>query len=627
MFSPARQLKLSPHFETARSHLSTVLPLFAPLLLSIVLLSAGCGKKKDIVAKVGGEVITAAEFKDAMIMNYRTPEFAAKRSLEDRQQVLKNLIDSKLKLLDARRMNLEKDSTVQAKAAEVQKQAAIQELYKVEIMDKVIPPEAVREYYDRLGEEIRARHILFKTPVDAEEQELEAIRKKAEEAHDELLAGADFDSLARAISEDVTTANRGGDLGYFSWGRMVDEFQEAAFALEIGQISDVVKSSYGYHIIKLEDRRPSESVKPFEEEEDNIRNRLRQTYQEELNETAEGYLKELKDAHNLNFDYANIQKILDKVSDPSVPRNNSYFANFSEEEKLWVVATYDADTITVKDLEEEIAKAGSPPRWRDQKAITKLVERMVLPDFLAARAKEKGLYKSKNVMEAYNKNLDSDMIRRIEAIQIDEKIDVSDSVLLAYYNEHKTDFMTDSTVEVQEIYILVDEEKGKDKDFAQKLADRAKRGENFTKLVRKYNDRKSTQQRDGKIGPLTSKQYGAIGREAFKLEIGEISDAIKMGRRGYSVIKLLDKTPAQLKPFEEAKAQVERQLRRERSEELREAWMADLQKRYPVITYDDKLMSILPQPEVAAEDTLKTKPQKELKIKSITPIDKGKGNK
>jgi len=329
----------------------------------------------------------------------------------------------------------------------------------------------------------------------------------------------------------------------------------------------------------------------------------------------------------LNFDYANIQKILDKVSDPSVPRNNSYFANFSEEEKLWVVATYDADTITVKDLEEEIAKAGSPPRWRDQKAITKLVERMVLPDFLAARAKEKGLYKSKNVMEAYNKNLDSDMIRRIEAIQIDEKIDVSDSVLLAYYNEHKTDFMTDSTVEVQEIYILVDEEKGKDKEFAQKLADRAKRGENFTKLVRKYNDRKSTQQRDGKIGPLTSKQYGAIGREAFKLEIGEISDAIKMGRRGYSVIKLLDKTPAQLKPFEEAKAQVERQLRRERSEELREAWMADLQKRYPVITYDDKLMSILPQPEVAAEDTLKTKPQKELKIKSITPIDKGKGNK
>jgi len=55
--------------------------------------------------------------------------------------------------------------------------------------------------------------------------------------------------------------------------------------------------------------------------------------------------------------------------------------------------------------------------------------------------------------------------------------------------------------------------------------------------------------------------------------------------------------------------------------------MADLQKRYPVITYDDKLMSILPQPEVAAEDTLKTKPQKELKIKSITPIEKGKGNK
>lgn len=609
-----------------RSMLPRMLPFIVPSLMAVALLAGGCARKKDVVAKVGGKVIKASEFKDAMIMKYRTAEFASRRSLEDRQQVLRDLINNKLKLLDAYRLGIDDDSTVQAAANENQKQAAIQELYKVEIMDKVIPPKAVQEFYDKMGEEIRARHILFKTAPDLEGPALESVRAKAEAAHQQLMEGANFDSLARAISEDATTAQNGGDLGYFSWGRMVDEFQEAAFALKVGEISPVVKSAYGYHIIKLEDRRPSQSCKSFDEEKENILMQLRRTYQDKLTSTAEAYLEELKNSHNLKYDYANIQKILDKVSDPSVPRNNSYFSNFSEEEKLWIVATYDNDTLTVKDLEAEIAKTGTPPRWRDQNAITKLVERMLLPDFLAQRAKEKGLYESKSVVEARDKNLEDDMIKRVEALQIDNKIDLSDSALMAYYQSHAQDFMTDSTVEVQEIYVLVDEAKGKDQAYAQKLADRARRGENFTKLVQKYSERKSALGRDGKIGPLTSKQYGALGTEAFKLKIGEISDPIKMGRRGYSVIKLLDKTEAHLKPFDESKAQVERQLRMEKSENLRKQWMDDLEKRWAVTAYDDQLMAILPPPEVTAADSLKAKesPQpKELKVKSVTPIEKG----
>jgi parvulin-like peptidyl-prolyl isomerase len=608
--------------------LSVLISLIVPMLLALLFFAAGCSKKEGPMAKVGTEYITADDFGDAMIKRYRNAEFAALRTLEDRQTIVRTLVDNKLKLLDAYSMGLDQDSTIQAAAEDSRKMAAIQELYQVVIMDRVIPEEAVREQFEKMGEEIKARHILFRTIPDLTDNEREDVVKRAEDVLAKLKAGADFDSLARAVSEDGTTSQSGGDLGYFSWGRMVDEFQEAVFALEIGEMSDIVESSYGYHIILLEDRRPSQSRKSYEEEKENIYQVMRRTYQDELTKSAEEYLENIKEENELKFEYANIQKILDKVSDPSVPRNNSFFADFSEDEKNWIVATLIDDTIRVTDLDAEIAKTG-PPRWRDQKSIIQTVERMVLPDFLAAHAAKEGLMKSDDVEKAYLTTLEIEMTRRVEKIKIDENIDLSDSTLLAYYNDHIADFMTDSTVEVQEIYIVLDEEQDKDLDYAKKIEKRALRGENFTRLVKKYSDRKSTLAKDGKIGPITSRQYGTIGKEAFSLERGEVSGLLKMGRRGYSIIKLLEKTLAVPKPFDEAKAQVERQVMTNRSDILRKAWLEELEKRYPVTIYDNRLMSVLPPPEKEEEQAETTTPTPEVKepeVKTIPMKKKGEGN-
>ncbi len=608
---------------------SQILPFLAPALMALLLFGAGCGKREGIVAKVGTKVITTEEFKDVMIKRYRNEEFASRRNLEDRKSILRDIIDNKLKLQDAYQLGLDSDSTISASADESLKQASIQELYRIAIMDEVIPPEAIRAYYDKMGEEIRARHILFRTLVDLEEHEKALVWEKAEDAMAKLKAGADFDSLAMEVSEDATTAQNGGDLGYFSWGKMVDEFQEVAFALEVGQTSDIVESTYGLHIIKLEDRRLVEQQKSFEEEKENILMQLRRVFQDDLNKRAEEYLNILKEEYGLTYDYANIQKILNKVSDPSVPRNNSFFADFSAEEKQWIVATLKDDTLRVTDLDEEIARVGRPPQWRDQRSIIKMIETMVLPDFLAKNAKERGLTKVESAQKAYMNALETEMIRKAEMIQVDEKIDLSDSTLLVYYQDHLVDFMTDSTVEIQEIFILVDEEKGHDKAFAEKIAKRAKRGENFTRLVKKYSGRQSTLKKNGKIGPINSRQYGAMGRGAFALKVGEIAGPIQMGRQGYSIYKLLKKTPSKVRPFEECKPQAERQVKMVQGDELRQTWLEDLEKRHPVTIYEDRLMSILPPPEVAEEDTSQVKEpgvktSKELKLRETIPIQKKK---
>jgi len=122
-----------------------------------------------------------------------------------------------------------------------------------------VPRADVERYYnEHLGtyttpEQIRASHILLKTEGkdDAE------VKAKAEGVLKEAKAGADFAALAKKYSEDDSNAQQGGDLDYFSRGRMVPEFETAAFNLQAGQISDLVKTQFGYHIIKVTDRKPA----------------------------------------------------------------------------------------------------------------------------------------------------------------------------------------------------------------------------------------------------------------------------------------------------------------------------------------------------------------------------------
>ncbi len=101
-------------------------------------------------------------------------------------------------------------------------------------------------------EQIRASHILLKT----EGKDDAAVRAKAEELLKQVKSGADFAELAKKNSEDEASAKNGGDLDYFGRGRMIPEFEQVAFALQPGQVSDLVKTSYGYHIIKLVDKKP-----------------------------------------------------------------------------------------------------------------------------------------------------------------------------------------------------------------------------------------------------------------------------------------------------------------------------------------------------------------------------------
>ena len=191
--------------------------------------------------------------------------------------VVRGIVSERLMLKDAEAGNLAERRDVKKKLEAARRQVLVQEHLRVRNINT--PEATIKERYDAMltkakgMQQAKASHIL----VESEEEAIE-IKKLLDE-------GADFALTAKRRSADVGSAAGGGDLGFFSKEQMVEEFANAAFALEKNQISAPVKSSFGYHIIKLHELRDM-PVPPYEEARLTLEEQLRQ-------EANQQYIKDL----------------------------------------------------------------------------------------------------------------------------------------------------------------------------------------------------------------------------------------------------------------------------------------------------------------------------------------------
>lgn len=161
--------------------------------------------------------------------------------------------------------------------------------------------EAKKYYHENTAkyqkkEEVRARHILIRVKQDAKEAEVRKARRKAQAILAQLKNGKDFEELAETYSEGPSAA-KGGDLGYFCRGDMVKSFEDEVFSLKPGELSDIIRTDFGFHIIKVEDFKKPRQI-PFEEVENEIKNYLRQ---EKSNQLFKQYIDKLKQKSKINI--------------------------------------------------------------------------------------------------------------------------------------------------------------------------------------------------------------------------------------------------------------------------------------------------------------------------------------
>jgi peptidyl-prolyl cis-trans isomerase C len=165
--------------------------------------------------------------------------------------------------------------------SQMRKNMAIQQFIDKEFVQKInVPEKEVKAFYVsqpdsfKEPEQVRARHILIKVDPGTDESKKAEARKKLKGIHNRLKKGEDFEALAKEFSEGPSGA-RGGDLGYFSRGQMVKPFEEVAFGLSPGKMSNIVETQFGYHLIKVVDKKP-EGIVSFEEVKDRLIQYLKQ---------------------------------------------------------------------------------------------------------------------------------------------------------------------------------------------------------------------------------------------------------------------------------------------------------------------------------------------------------------
>ncbi len=254
-------------------------------------------KEGTELARVDNRVVTLEDYKKEVA---NLPAYAKSMvaSYEKRVEFLNNLIDRELLLGEANRKGIPQDPEIQKKIKELETKLIVEKLLKNIVEDKgVIDDAGIKAYYDKHPEEfhrpeqIRASHILFKVDEKADPQTDNDARARAEKVLKELRAGGDFSELAKKYSEGPSNV-KGGDLGYFGRGKMIKEFDDVAFALKKnGDLSDIVKTKFGYHIITLTGKKEAQT-RSQEQVKNQIERKLQNMKRKEL---FEAFIKNLRD--------------------------------------------------------------------------------------------------------------------------------------------------------------------------------------------------------------------------------------------------------------------------------------------------------------------------------------------
>ena len=551
---------------------------------------AGCGSApKDTVAKVGKYTITVDDLNEA-VKPMQARWKSVDEAIEGRKGVLDNLVKQKLLLLGAYKEGLDKDSVVVARISGNDDRRLITALWQVEIANKVnITDQMVKDLYDKRGTEFNAAHILVQDEALANE-----IAKKAK-------AGEDFAELATQYSKDPGSAAKGGDLGWFTVGRMVKPFEDAVVALKDGEISDPVKTNYGYHIIKRIATRTRQQ-EPFEKVKEN----LKKTLERELQGTKSmEFVDKMFADNNLKIDEKAVALVVSKFKAAAAESSNAVPSiSFTDDEKKMTIATWNGGAWTLGQLDSAINVV---PSYQQRPLSTPLdVENFIKGnlqgDFLTAAAKKEGIANTKEYKDMYRKEIEEVMVSTFQNQSIYGKVKVSDDDVKAYYDANPDSFMSPLTIVAVEVQVAEEGE-------AKRIADKVKGGSDIAGFVDSKSLRTYTK-KNGGILEITERRFPNLYAAVAKAKVGDVVGPVQDRTNRWSVMKITEVRAPALMPLDQVKGRIQSKLRRELREKAMDDFIANAKKEFGVKIYDSTIAASVDSTRFATPDEVTKKVSK-----------------
>jgi peptidyl-prolyl cis-trans isomerase SurA len=398
-----------------------------------------------------------------------------------------------------------------------------------------------------------------------------AARIKIDTVLAKLKNGMDFAKAAEKYSDDVGTNKKGGDFGYVNERRLTKQFTEPLFNLKnIGDITPVIQSNYGFHILKLTGKKPYLS---FDEQKDDLKKLYQNTnYQSDYDTLVAG----LKNKYRYNVNNAVLKYLIANIDSANVGDSNPKYDNVKDS----VLFSFNSSSVNVGDFLEKLSK--------DQDYVNHKITPDLLKEALTKISDNAALEQEALNLDKYDPEFadlmtnykDGIFIFKLQENEVWNKVKIDSVKLLDFYSSTKDNYRWPDRVNFSELFTHSD-------SAIQYYYSLLMKGADFDSLAGKYTERTDLKSKNGVWG-LIDVDSSSIAADAYKLEKpGDFSKPIK-NSSGYSIVCLISKDPSHLKTFGKAKAEVTGAYQEFESKKLEKDYMDSLIKLYnPIINYNN----------------------------------------
>ncbi len=557
----------------------------------MMVFTAGCSKQDSpVVAKVGDRSITLNQI-DGFFIRQGFRFVSAEMELEAKKALVDSLVNQNLLIIGAFEHNLDNQDEV-LKVVEGEKVKFLLEvLFDEKILSKAVPSEAeLKDWYVRMGEELKASHII----TDTEE--------KAQDILQKLKEGAVFEELAVEFSIDPSAKRNQGDLGWFTWGTMVDNFQKAAFQMQPGEISAPVKTEHGYHIIKVTDRRDIEHRPSYAEYKDVIRTMITERRKQTL---MREYAEELKKQYPITVKKETCQFVLNKleflypdtISGRPRWRNNVDPAQLDIAEKALALGQYEGGQLTLGQYLSNLRRVppDKRPDFDKYDSLSEVIFQMSFMDILQIEAISLGMENNDRYKEKMTRFKELAMADVMRNDSIPYNVELDEGEVQEYYDTHIEEFTTPLKFHLFEIQVA-------DESEAKTYARTIKSETEFKRISGNATLRPGKKTTGGDLGLVQREQYPELFDLAANLKQGRIAGPIELARK-YSVIWVKQKVEPVQQDFNLVKSKIIDQLTRQKGDAMYSQWIDEMKKRISIEVYDDVIANSIDEEKYVQPDT------------------------
>lgn len=354
-------------------------------------------------------------------------------------------------------------------------------------------------------------------------------------------------------------------------------FQEAAFSMEPGAISDPVLSDFGYHVILVQDIRPNKNHNPddFENQVFNLKRSLYQARQSEGRKMWDEHIAKIKENKNFKVNEENIASVVDLIK-TKLDAGEFDSDKFTENELNTVLVEWKGGKASLGDVFDMYGErlARYADRMRDANNFTTDVDNIATQLMIVAEAEKKGYDKESDVREQLDDFMEQRMVSLLDQKEVNDKIVVEDEDMKKYYEENKQEFTNPEEIQIWEIFV-------KDEAQAKKILKLAQSGRDFEKLAGQYSEDKYYQKKKGNLGFKRENSRGTVSKEAFNVGPDKIAGPVKYNK-GWAIIKTGEKKPETLRSYEDVQVQLKSKVRSEKIRQRKKEWEESLKDKYTV---------------------------------------------